>query len=101
MLIPIGVVESEVRRTPWVTIGLLVGLVALFFVGVNGGLSRKQARELEETVGRAAEFWIEHPWLNEPPAFPEQRRDTLEQAGRHRQLVGRGSFEKGFTGSLG
>lgn len=69
MLIPIGVVESEVRRTPWVSIGLLAVLVALFLVGVRGGLSAGQAREVSREVAGAAEFWLEHPWLKAPASL--------------------------------
>lgn len=95
MLIPIGVVESEVRRTPWVSIGLLVVLVTLYFAGVRGGLSPKQAREASRELAGAAEFWLEHPWLNAPAALEgliggELLKTLSDEVGeRHRVAVAR------------
>ena len=67
MLIPTGVVENEVRRTPWVSISLLCLLVAVFLVGVRGGFGDRQRRHLGEKVEQALEYWVERPWLR-PPA---------------------------------
>lgn len=92
MLIPIGVVESEVRRTPWVSIGLLVALVVLFFAGVRGGLSAKQSREVGQQLRSAAEFWLEHPWLEAPATLEglvgrEVLGSLSEEVGERRRLA--------------
>lgn len=71
MLIPTGVVENEVRRTPWVSVSLLVLLVAVFLVGVRGGFGDRQRRHLGEKVEQALEFWAERPWLRPPVALGE------------------------------
>lgn len=71
MLIPTGVVENEVRRTPWVSIGLLVGLALLFFTGLGGGMRGAERRELGEKVEEALEYWVERPWLKEPSSLAE------------------------------
>lgn len=95
MLIPTGVVESEVRRTPWVSIGLLVLLVGLFLTGVHGGLSPSQLRNIRQELAHTVEFWLEHPWLQAPEGLAdmiggslfgkvseeiEERRNAAEQS---------------------
>lgn len=95
MLIPTGVVESEVRRTPWVSIGLLVLLVGLFLTGVHGGLSPSRLRDVRQELARTVEFWLEHPWLQAPEGLAdmiggnlfgkvseeiEERRSAAEQS---------------------
>ncbi|MHB1048188.1 MAG: rhomboid family intramembrane serine protease [Thermoanaerobaculia bacterium] len=71
MLIPTGVVENEVRRTPWVSISLLCLLVAVFLVGVRGGFGDRQRRHLGEKVEQALEYWVERPWLRPPDALAD------------------------------
>ncbi len=71
MLIPTGVVENEVRRTPWVSISLLCLLVAVFLVGVRGGFGDRQRRHLGEKVEQALEYWVERPWLRPPASLGE------------------------------
>lgn len=71
MLIPTGVVENEVRRTPWVSVSLLCLLVAVFLVGVRGGFGDRQRRHLGERIEQALEYWAERPWLRPPAALGE------------------------------
>lgn len=71
MLIPTGVVENEVRRTPWVSIVLLGLLLAVFLAGVRGGIGEKQRQHLGESVEKALDFWVEHPWLKAPVSLGE------------------------------
>lgn len=66
MLIPTGVVESEVRRTPWISIGLLVLLVAVFASGVRGGVSARRMHQVRQELERTVKYWLEHPWLRAP-----------------------------------
>ncbi len=71
MLIPTGVVESEVRRTPWASIGLLVLLAGLFLTGVHGGVSTSQMRDVRQELEHTVELWYEHPWLRAPEGLAD------------------------------
>lgn len=71
MLIPTGVVESEVRRTPWVSICLLVLLVGLYLTGIHGGVSAKQMHDFRQELAHTVDFWLDHPWLKAPEGLAD------------------------------
>lgn len=82
ILLPIGHEEEGTRRLPWVTFGIMIvcalAFVATGFGGAPSGLDTVEATE------RAAEYWIEHPYLTLDPRLeaaihgPGQRKDARE-----------------------
>jgi len=94
MLIPTGVVENEVRRTPWVSIGLLALLVLVFLSGVRGGVTKKQAREYGQGLRRTVEFWFQHPWLRAPQGLDDAVGGELFEKLSRAAAQGRAAAER-------
>jgi len=66
LLIPTGQENSEVRRTPWVSI-VLIALNILFFLGVRRHLKPEdRSGELERKGHEIQQYLAEHPYLELP-----------------------------------
>ncbi|MEO6325735.1 MAG: rhomboid family intramembrane serine protease, partial [Thermoanaerobaculia bacterium] len=66
MLIPIGQVNSEVRRLPWVTIVLLSLNTLVFGLMTLGGADKENSREVRKRTIHLVQYWQAHPYLELP-----------------------------------
>jgi membrane associated rhomboid family serine protease len=71
MLIPIGQVNSEVRRLPWVTIALLSINTLVFVLMTIGGADKENAVEVRKRTIHLVQYWQEHPYLELPKELAE------------------------------
>ena len=62
MIIPIGHDESEVRRWPWVSFGIMA-LCLLALLATNGDANDPRMNEGGHTLDEAANYWREHAYL--------------------------------------
>ncbi len=81
LFLPIGLDKSEVRRTPWVTWGLIAACVLAHLALLTFGAGAEQ--EAEERYSRSVEYLAEHPYLSPPPALldvlGEDGKATLDE----------------------
>jgi membrane associated rhomboid family serine protease len=73
MLIPIGHEKTSVRRLPWVTF-VVMGLCLIVFLFTHPG-DRSRMERAYENLGKAFEYFGEHPYLEMDPRL----RDALNQ----------------------
>lgn len=82
ILLPIGHEQESTRRLPGVTFGIMI-LCGLAFVATGFGGSRTESENLQ-AVQRAAEYWMQHPYLKLDPTLeksvsgPVMRRDARD-----------------------
>lgn len=66
LLIPTGLDRTELRRTPWVTFGLLALTLATFLsIGGSGETAEAVHGRAEDVL----EYLLDHPYLDPPPEF--------------------------------
>jgi membrane associated rhomboid family serine protease len=84
LVIPFAQEENVVRRTPWLSYGLVALNVAIFVIVAifSGGDSRQD--EVQKTRRQAMELLSKHPHLTVPaelvPMLPEETRVALDRA---------------------
>jgi len=83
VIIPIGHEDATVRRVPWVTLGLVL---ACFAVHLMTRLGSGAERRLEESYGAAAQYAVEHPYLEIDPALVSA--DELAEIGQASTVTG-------------
>ncbi len=78
LILPVGLEQSEVRRTPWVT-WLLIGGCFVVHLGLSmfGAGAEQQAHE---SLMRAVDFFEERPYLSPPPSLLELLNDRGKAA---------------------
>ena len=64
LLIPIGQEDNVVRRTPWVSFGLIAANFAIFLTLSLGGGHEQETRARFEAF---FEYLVQHPYLSPPP----------------------------------
>lgn len=80
MLIPIGQEDTSVRRLPWVTFGIMITCLLVFVLTLPA--TKECEREARQKLGRAAVYWLQHPYLERDPrlarAMSQGRQDVDE-----------------------
>jgi len=93
MFIPIGLDETETRRTPWVSLTLIALNVVVFVVVSIGGQQEEVERRVQEQGRQVAQYLEEHPYLELPSPLDrrlsERDRQHLEAARKASARAGR------------
>src|SRR6476660_1930683 len=93
MFIPIGLDENEVRRTPWLTWGLIASNILVFVVMWAAQRGSDARGRLDEQWRSVSTFLSSHPYLEVPPELQsrldEDDRQRLDRL--RRDAAGAGS----------
>jgi membrane associated rhomboid family serine protease len=85
MILPIGHAESETRRLPWVTFGIMALCVVVFLATDPG--SMQPGYDRESLLDDASTYWRDHAYLEPAPeirtqvaydVMPSQRKQYVE-----------------------
>jgi membrane associated rhomboid family serine protease len=85
MILPIGHAESETRRLPWVTFGIMALCVVVFLATDPG--SMQPGYDRESLLDDASAYWRDHAYLEPAPeirtqvaydVMPSQRKQYVE-----------------------
>ncbi len=78
LILPIGLDENEVRRTPWVTWTLIASCVVVHLaLSMFGGGAE---REAQQALRRSVDYLVERPYLSPPPGLLAVLRENAQQA---------------------
>jgi membrane associated rhomboid family serine protease len=84
MFLPIGLDETETRRTPWVSLALIAINVLVFLVMSVGGQQEEIERQVDSQGREVLRYLAEHPYLQVPPQLAphldDRDRRNLEDA---------------------